>query len=344
MKYYDFRSDTSTLPTPQMIAAISDAELGNDGYREDPTVKRLEEMAAAILGKEESMVVPSGTMGNLIALMTHCNRGDEVIVDTKAHVLLDEINGLETIAQLAPKPVLASKGVIDPEQIRNSIRPPSSTPRTGLVWIENTHNREGGTVVPREAIEAIADSAHRHGVPIHIDGARIFNAATALDLNVAELVKPVDTIMFCLSKGLGCPIGSMLVGSSAFIEKARRIRRVLGGGMRQTGIIASTGIVALSTMIDRLRIDHWHAKQLAVGLRQIPSIALATERVQTNIVRFVWVDQRIDGDHLTRLLRGRGILVDYKGNGNFRMVTHKDINADAVETALRGFGEITQAA
>lgn len=343
MDYYDFRSDTSTLPTPQMMAAVAGAELGNDGYGEDPTTRRLEELAATIFGKEESMVVPSGTMGNLIALMTHCNRGDEVIVDSNAHVLLDEMRGLETVAQLVPRCVPAPKGIIDPEQIDNSVRLSSSTPRTGLVWIENTHNREGGTVVPREAIEAIAHCAHRYTVPIHIDGARIFNAAMALDLNVQELVQPVDSVMFCLSKGLGCPVGSMLLGSSAFIEKARRTRRLLGGGMRQAGIIAGAGLVALSTMVDRLRIDHWHAKQLAAGLREIPSVTLAMETVQTNIVRFVWQDQRIDGDRLTRLLKDRGVLVDYKGNGNFRMVTHKDIDADAVEIALREVTEISEA-
>lgn len=301
-------------------------------------------MAATIFAKEESMLVPSGTMGNLIALMTHCNHGDEVVVDSNAHVLLDEMSGLKTIAQLIPRPVPAPKGIIDPEQVKRSIRPRSNTPGTGLVWIENTHNREGGTVVPPEAIAAIAESAHCHGVPTHIDGARIFNAAIALELDVAELVKPVDTVMFCLSKGLACPIGSMLLGSSAFIEEARRIRRLLGGAMRQAGIIACTGIVALSSMIDRLKIDHWHAKHLAAGLRQMPSVTLATESVQTNIVRFNWLDRRIDGERLTELLRARGILVDHKGSGNCRMVTHKDICADAVQAALRGFREISETA
>ena len=342
MGYHDFRSDTATLPTPQMITAMASSQLGNDGYREDPTVNRLEEMAATILGKEESMIVPSGTMGNLIALMTHCHHGDEVIVDSNAHIFLDEVNGINTVAQLIPRPIPTP--IYEADHIKRNIRLLSNAPKTGLVCIENTHNRAGGTIVPLEAMTAIANSAHHHGVPVHIDGARIFNAAVALDLDVTQLVESADTVMFCLSKGLCCPIGSMLVGPSRFIEKARSIRRLLGGGMRQAGIIASAGIVALSTMIDRLKTDHRHAKRLADALIKMPSITLANETVQTNIVRFVLGPHRVDGNSLTELLRSRGILVDYKGDRHFRMVIHRDIKGESVEAAVSAFKEILETA
>jgi threonine aldolase len=299
-------------------------------------------MAAIIFGKDESMIVPSGTMGNLIALITHCQRGDNVIVDSNAHIFLDEMNGINSVAQLIPRPIPTSS--FDADQIKKNIRMPANASKTGLVCIENTHNRASGMVVPLEVVTMIADSAHYHDVPVHIDGARIFNAAVALGLDVAQLVESVDTVMFCLSKGLCCPIGSMLVGSSRFIEKARNIRRLLGGGMRQAGIIASAGIVALSTTIDHLKADHRHAKRLADGLTEIPSIMLAEENVQTNIVRFELGAHRVDGNSLTELLRRRGILVDYKGDRQFRMVTHRGINGEAVEIALSALKETLEIA
>ncbi len=340
MFYYDFRSDTSTLPTKEMIEAINVAKLGNDGYGEDPTVNELERKSAMLMGKEAAVLVPTGTMGNLVALMTHCNRGEEVILEAASHTLLSEMGGIGSVGQLIPRTIEGNYGIILPEQVEKLIRPKSQkTPQTGLIWIENTHNGAGGTIFPLDIAEKIAEVAHKHDIPIHMDGERVFNAAVALGVDVDKIVKPVDSIMFGLSKGLCCPVGSVLVGSKTFIEKVRIVRKMLGGQMRQAGIIAASGIVALDSMINRLAVDHTNAQRLAQGLSKLSYIKIDLKSVQTNLVRFKLVGQKIEGMELTQMLKKSGILVDYRGGG-FRMVTHKDVNQNAVDKALNLFQEI----
>ena len=340
MFYLDFRSDTSTLPTKEMIEAINTAKLGNDGYGEDPTVNELEKKSAILLGKEAAVLVPSGTMGNLISLMSHCNRGEEVILEATSHTLLNEMGGISSVAQVIPRTIEGNYGVIYPDQVARIIRAKSkTTPQTGLIWIENTHNRAGGTIFPVDVVEAVAEVAHKYDIPIHMDGERVFNAAVALGINVKKITNPVDSIMFGLSKGLCCPVGSVLLGSKTFIEKARKVRHMLGGKMRQAGIIAAPGIVALDSMINRLAIDHANAKRLAQGLSKLSYIQINLKTVQTNILRFNLIGQKIEGMELTQRLKKSGILVDYK-EGNFRMVTHKDVNQNAVDQALDCFREV----
>lgn len=347
MHYLDFRSDTCTMPTKEMLMATTNAKLGNDGYGDDPTVNELEKNAASLMGKEAGLLLPSGTMGNLVALMTHCNRGDEVILEANSHIFISEMGGIGSVAQLVTRTIEGVKGVIQPEQVEKIIRLKSkSMVGTGLISIENTHNGAGGTIFPPDITVGIAEVAHHYNLPLHIDGARIFNAAVALGVNVRELTCSADSVMFCLSKGLACPIGSVLVGSREFIEKARKARHMLGGRMRQAGIIAASGIVALNSMIDRLATDHVNAKKLAQGLGQFSFVQIDLETVQTNIVRFRIGDKKINGTNLTQNLKNRGILIDYGGatyNGiaNFRMVTHKDIETEDVDKVLACIKGIT---
>ncbi|HWI65551.1 MAG TPA: threonine aldolase family protein, partial [Symbiobacteriaceae bacterium] len=253
MKIIDLRSDTVTVPTPEMRRAMFEAEVGDDVYGEDPTVNRLEAEAAALLGKEAGLFVPTGTQGNQIAVISHTNRGDEVIMESESHVFYYEQAGIAVLASCQTRPVPGVNGAMDPARIAAAIRGDNvHYPRTGLVCVENTHNRSGGCILPMENLKAVADVAHRAGVPVHMDGARVFNAAVALGRPIAEVVAPVDSVMFCLSKGLAAPVGSMLVGSKAFIAKARRARKLLGGGMRQAGILAAAGLLSIRTMVDRL--------------------------------------------------------------------------------------------
>lgn len=346
MHYLDFRSDTCTFPTKEMLIATSNAKLGNDGYGDDPTVNELEHISALLMGKEAGLLLPSGTMGNLVTLMVCCNRGDEVILEANSHIFISEMGGIGSVAQLIPRPIEGVKGIIQPEQAEKLVRlKPKNMVKTGLISIENTHNAAGGTIFPPEIIAGIAEVAHYYNIPLHIDGARIFNAAVALGVNVKELTWSADSVIFCLSKGLACPIGSVLVGSLEFIEKARKIRHLLGGRMRQAGIIAASGIVALNSMINRLAIDHVNAKRLAEGLSQFPFIQIDLKTVQTNIVRFKIVDKKINGANFTQKLKNHGILIDNsgvtdKGIENFRMVTHKDIEAEDVDQVLVSVKEI----
>ena len=342
MQYFDFRSDSSTLPTREMIKAISNAKLGNDGYGEDPTVNELEKISAILLGKESAVLVPSGTMGNLIALIAHCNIGEEIIVEATSHVLTSEMGGIGSIAQLTPRTIEGNRGVILSKQVKKLIRPKSktkNTPKTGLVWIENTHNSAGGTIFPLDIAESVAEVAHDYSIPVHMDGERVFNAAVALGVDIKRISEPIDSVMFGLSKGLCCPIGSVLVGSKKFIKKARGIRHMLGGRMRQAGIIAASGIIALNSMINRLSIDHTNSKRLAQGLSKFSYIQIDLKTVQTNLVRFKINGNKINGIELTQRLKNCGILIDYKGDG-FRMVTHKDISRKAVDKALNCFKKV----
>ena len=333
MRAVDFRSDTVTHPTPEMRRAMADAEVGDDVHRDDPTTIRLEEMAADRLGKEAAMFVASGTMGNLVSVLTHAQRGEEIILGDKAHIFRSEATGVSALGGIAFHTVRNDeRGMLDPDDVASAIRPDNvHFPRTAVVALENTHNACGGAVLTPEDTKSVADLAHSHDVPVHIDGARIFNAAVYLETPVAELTKEADSISFCLSKGLSGPIGSLVCGSNEFVERARFWRKMVGGGMRQVGIIAAAGIVALDTMVERLAEDHSNARRLAEGLSRVPGISIDPDRLPTNLVFF----EVTDGDpaKLARKLNERGI----KGGSaqrRWRFATHYGIEPDDIDYAL----------
>lgn len=335
MKIIDLRSDTVTVPTQAMRRAMFEAEVGDDVYGEDPTVIRLEALAASLLGKEAALFVPTGTQGNQVAILTHTNRGEEVIMEAESHVFFYERAGIAALSACQTRPIPGRQGAMDPDMVLAAIRSVDlHFPRTSLVCVENTHNRSGGCILPQENVEAVAEVAHRNGIPVHMDGARVFNAAVASGRPVAELVAPVDSVMFCLSKGLAAPVGSMLVGSRAFIDKARANRKLLGGGMRQAGILAAAGIVALEQMVDRLAEDHEHAKQLGRGLNQIPGLQVDMETVQTNMVMCDIHDERWDAASLSGALKTAGVLANGTAKRRIRLVTHKDVAAADVPEVL----------
>jgi threonine aldolase len=332
-KAIEQRSDTFTLPTPEMRRAIAEAELGDDVFREDPTVNRLEAMAAERLGKEAALLTASGTMSNLVALLSHCQRGDEVLLGSEAHILHFEAVGGAALGGLELRPIPNdSRGCIDPAAIEEAVRLPDiHQPRTGLLCLENTHNRCGGTVLNEADLEAMAQVARRWGFPVHLDGARVFNAAVALGVPAAQLVRPVDSVAFSLCKGLACPVGSVLCGSAEFIQRARRYRKMVGGGMRQAGIIAAAGIVALETMIDRLAEDHENARLLAQGLAAIPGLRLVPPQVDSNMV-FVTLDG-VNSFELTSRLSQAKVLCLAEA-GRVRLVTSYGIELADIEEAL----------
>ncbi|MFW9832032.1 MAG: GntG family PLP-dependent aldolase [Candidatus Thorarchaeota archaeon] len=331
----DFRSDTVTLPTEEMFEAILHAELGDDVYHEDPTVNRLEKLAAEIMGKEAALLVTSGTQANLISLISNTNRGELVILESESHMYWYEVGGISTIAGLLPWPLKSFAGALDPEEVRAAIRPQNiHFPKPALICIEDTHNRHGGTIVMPDQIKAISEIAHNHNLKLYLDGARIFNAAVALNVDVKEFTKHVDNLMFCLSKGLCCPVGSLLVGTHNFIKKARELRKVLGGGMRQAGIIAAPGIVALDSMIGRLREDNLNARRLAEGIAKIDRVHVDLGCVQTNMVYFNIAGLGITADFFISKLKQNGILALALTDNKIRMVTHKDIEKDHVEWTI----------
>ncbi len=342
MKTVDLRSDTVTKPTPEMRKAMYEAEVGDDVMREDPTVRKLEELAADRLGKEAAMLVPSGTMGNLASLLTHCNRGDEVILGDKAHIFHHEQKGASVLGGVAYNPIPNQEdGTLKLEDIENAIQPDDiHVARSRLLALENTQNFCGGVALSPEYIRAASAVAKSHGLSVHMDGARIFNAAVALGVKPSELVAPVDSVMFCISKGLAAPIGSMVVGTREFIEEARRVRKVLGGGMRQAGIIAAAGIVALNTMVDRLAEDHRRARILAEGINEIPGLEVKLETVQTNIVVFRLKRPDMTPTQLAERLAERGVLLFAIGNDTLRAVTHYEISDDDIAYALSAFRAI----
>jgi threonine aldolase len=344
MKIIDLRSDTVTKPTPEMRRAMLEAEVGDDVYGEDPTVNQLEAEAAALLGKEAALFVPTGTQGNQVAILTHTQRGDEVIMEAESHVFYYEVGGIAALSGCQTRPLPGFRGAMDPDQVAAAIRSDNiHFPRTGLVCVENTHNRSGGCILPPENVAAIAEVAHARGVPVHMDGARIFNAAVALGRPAAELVAPVDSVMFCLSKGLAAPVGSMLVGSREFIARARRYRKLLGGGMRQVGVLAAAGLVALRTMIDRLAEDHANARRLAEGLSAIPGLQVEHETVQTNMVMFDILDRRWDAAALSGALSRAGVLCNAVGPRRIRLVTHKDVAGADIPEALDRMERVVKA-
>ena len=331
MKVIDLRSDTITHPTPVMRRAMSEAEVGDDVYMEDPTVRRLEHMAAEAVGKEAALFVTSGTMGNLVSVLTQTQRGDRVVVGSEAHIYYYEGDGERRLAGVDLVPVPNDeRGRLDPALVKEALEAPG--PPATLVCLENTHNRCGGAALAAGETAAVAELARSHGARVHLDGARIFNAAVALGVPAAELAAPVDSVTFCFSKGLSAPVGSILNGSADFIARARQVRRMVGGGMRQAGVIAAAGVVALERMIERLSEDHENARLLAAELATLPGIGLDPASVQTNIVAF-----DLDGweppDFLAAL-KDVGVLAVPFGPHRIRMVTHNDVSREDVEAAL----------
>jgi threonine aldolase len=332
-KIIDLRSDTVTLPTDEMLDAIKQAKLGDDVYGEDPTVNRLQEMAAEKMGKEAALLVPSGTQANLTSVMSNCQRGDLVLLEAESHLYWYEVGGIAAIAGLLPWPIKATKATFEPHQIESALRPENiHYPVPSLICIENTHNRYGGKIVTPRELEAINKVARKHSLKVYMDGARIFNAAVALNVDVKELSRHVDNLMFCLSKGLSCPVGSIIVGNRNFIEKARKNRKILGGGMRQAGIIAAPGIIALEKMIDRLKIDHQNARLLGEKLTKISKVHVDLKNVQTNMVTFD-LDPSIDCDDFLKKLKEKGILALAQAKNRVRIVTHRGIEREHIETA-----------
>jgi len=332
----NLRSDTQTLPTDEMLAAISSAPLGDDTYDEDPTVQKLEAMAASILGKEAALLVISGHMGNLASLMAHATPGDEIILDPESHIFYYEAGSMANIAGLMPMPVRAPGGMMDPAELKAAIRSKNlHYPAPRVLCLENTHNRSGGRVMPLGLHDELCSIAHERGMSVHLDGARIFNAAVQQAIPAADLVANADSIMFCLSKGLSCPLGSMIVGSKEFIHRADSCRKRLGGGMRQAGVIAACGIVALETMIDRLADDHKNARLLAEGLQDVPGLKIDMSTVETNMV---YVDHTASGLSTGEMLarwRRAGVLGGGRPPHHVRLVTNRHHNADTVVDAVK---------
>jgi threonine aldolase len=338
----DLRSDTLTLPTPAMREAMARADVGDDVWEEDPTVQRLEAMAAARMGKESGLFVASGTMGNLVSVVAQTAAGQEIVVDADSHIFNYEAAGAARLGGVQTHPVKTARGFLTPDQLRAAIRPPNiHIPVTGLVAIENTHNRHGGTLCLPEAIAAVAAVAHEAGVRVHLDGARLFNAAVAVKRPAADFARDVDSVTFCLSKGLAAPVGSVVCGTREFIGRARRIRKLVGGGMRQVGVLAAAGIVALEQMVDRLAEDHAHARRLAEGVAGLPGTRVDLASVQTNIV-IVALERAGGADELVRGCAARKIKVHAIGPTSVRCVTHKDVDAEDIERALQAFTEITR--
>ena len=338
----DLRSDTVTLPTQTMREAIFHAELGDDVFGEDLTTNRLEKIAAERMGKEAAMMVASGTMGNLVSVLTHCRRGEEVILGDWAHMFLYEAGSMSAVGGIHPHTVANQPdGTLRLEDIMAAIRGNNvHFPRTRLICLENTHNRCYGSALTPRYMKSVAKLAGERDLRVHLDGARIFNAAIALGVNVTELTCHADSVSFCLSKGLSSPVGSLICGSSQFIAEARRNRKVLGGGMRQSGIIAAAGITALEQMVDRLAEDHENAKRLAEGIARIPGLSIELNRIQTNIVYFDMADEQFDAETLVRQLADRGIKILQVGPRRIRAVTHYGISDEDIDLALAAMSEV----
>ena len=338
----DLRSDTVTRPTPAMRRAMAEAEVGDDVYGEDPTVNRLQERAAEIFEREAALFVPTGSMGNLLAIKTWTRPGMEVICDQRAHIYHYEMAAISAIAGCLPSTVSAPDGILTWELIEPLIRPKIYyRAQTGLIELESSHNMHGGTVYPPEVAEDICDRAHHAGIPVHLDGARIFNAATALRRSVAEITRKFDSVMFCLSKALGAPVGSMLVGSRDFIDKARIGRKLLGGGMRQAGVLAAAGLVALEETPKRLHCDHENARHLASGLSKINGISLDPNKVVTNIVIFDVKGTGLTAEAISSALAKQKILCGPTGKFSIRMVTHFDVDRSGIDRALAAMRQIS---
>lgn len=336
----DLRSDTVTRPSPEMYQAMAEAPLGDDVLGDEPTVAKLEELSAAKTGKEAALFVPSGTMGNQIAMAVHCDRGDAVLIEEEAHMVYYEVGGPGVISNVVTWTLPSDKGVMDPALVESKVLKRNlHTPGTSLLCLENTHNRGGGTIIPLATMAAYREIGERHGMKVHLDGARVFNAAVGLGVDVKEIVKHVDTVSFCLSKALRSPVGSVLCGSKAFIEDAKIWRKRLGGGMRQAGILAACGIVSLNQMVDRLADDHRRARSLAQSLSELPGLTIDWDRVQTNMVLVVtetpaaeWVDK----------LHELGIWCFSVAPNRLRLVLHADVDDTGIERAVEAFSSLAK--
>ena len=337
----DLRSDTLTRPTEAMLESMREATLGDDSRDGDATVQKLEALAAERTGKEAGAFMPSGTMTNLVAMLTHGGRGGEVLLEDGSHTLNAELGGIATLAGLFYKGIPGRRGAMDLDQLREAIRPTTRNQMgTALVWMENTHNRSGGSVLPLAYMEAVSNIAREKGVPVHLDGARIFNAATALKVQPSEVAKYADSACFCVSKGLSAPVGSILCGTGEFIERARAYRRMVGGNMRQAGPVAAAGIVALETMVDRLAEDHATAKRLATGLNRIDPTLVDPQEVDSNLVR---VEVKKSGRRAAQWsadLKQKGIVVAPCDTYSLRFVTHRHISPQDIDATVGAFASV----
>ncbi len=337
----DLRSDVKTLPTDLMRRAIFEAELGDDVAGEDPTVNALEARAAELMGKDAALLVTSGTQGNLVSMLAHTQPGQKIILEQDAHMFYYESGGLARLAGLMAHPLRGHYGALDPDDVEAAIWPPSvHSPSTGLVALENTHNRAGGTCLSVEQTAAVCEVAHRHGVPVHIDGARIFNAAVALGVEARELAAPADSITFCLSKSLGAPVGSLVCGDTDFINRARQFRKILGGGMRQAGIIAAAGLVALEYELPRLPEDHEKARRVAAALNDLPGVKLDMATVQTNMVLFELRRDDMTAPEFCQRLADYEIKAAAQSEVRVRFVTHRDISFDETDKVCAALREV----
>jgi threonine aldolase len=338
--YSDFRSDTVTRPTDKMRQSMAEAVVGDDVLGDDPTVQKLETLAADIIGKEAALFVPSGTMGNSIAIKAWTNPLEEAVVEAKSHIYNMESTHMTFISGVTPRVLSSKRGALDADEVEMNIRKPSVyVPATSLICLENTHNNWGGAVVPLDKVKAVRRVADRHGVKVHMDGARIFNAAIAAGVPAREFAAQADSIMFCLSKGLSAPVGSLLAGPRAFIDYGRRLRKALGGGMRQVGVLAAPGIIALTEMRDRLKDDHDRAKRLASAIAELPGITLNPADVQTNIIIFGFNHPRYSVPAFLEELRNKGVWA-MAATGGIRFVTHKDVGDDDVDRAIATFKQL----
>ncbi|MET4385038.1 threonine aldolase [Bradyrhizobium sp. F1.4.3] len=335
--YIDLRSDTVTRPTELMLERMQRAPLGDDGREGDPTVRELEARSAELTGKEAGLFVPSGTMGNLLALLAHAEPGAAIVADRGAHLLNSEIGSVTRIAGLVPKPVPGHRGALDETALAEVIRTSGASGRPGLIAMETTHNGAGGAVLPLAHMAQIHALAQANGIAVHLDGARLFNASVALGVPAARVAEHADSVMFCVSKGLSAPVGSLLCGSGEFIAKARGLRKLVGGTMRQAGIVAAAGLVALETMIERLRDDHAVAKQLAGALTWLDPALADPDHVQTNILRIDVSASRRDAAAWAEGMKQQGILVQASGAGQLRLVTHRHIDEGAVDRTIAAF-------
>jgi len=337
----DLRSDTVTKPSEAMREAMARAPVGDDVYGEDPTVNRLQEMGAERLGKQAALFVPSGIMANQLSLRAHTQPGDEVIIDAQAHIVRYEHGAAAALNGLQLQMLPGARGILTPEQVENAIRPRDPyNPRTALICLENTHNSGGGSVYPLATIERVRKIALDHGIPMHLDGARLFNAVTASGVPAAEYARHFETVSFCLSKGLGAPVGSLIVSDRRTIDKLRRWRRMFGGGMRQAGILAAAGIYALEHNTARLKEDHANARRLATLLQSVPGVSLDAAAVETNIVIFEVTLSGRTPQQIVDALRTQGVLINPLGGHAFRAVTHLDVTATDIDVAGEVFRSV----
>ncbi|MDD5542686.1 MAG: low-specificity L-threonine aldolase [Acidobacteriia bacterium] len=342
-EWIDLRSDTVTRPTPEMREAMMKAEVGDDVYMEDPTVNHLQERAAEIFGREAALFVPSGTMGNQIAVKSHTHHGQEVILEEAGHIFNYELATMSAFSGVMPRPIAGHDGVITWNEIKTRIRPKIYyLSHTGLVALENTHNMAGGSVFPQAVADEVCDRAHESGIPVHLDGARIFNASIATGKSVVELTQKFDSVMFCLSKGLGAPVGSLLLGSRELIERARVYRKAMGGGMRQVGVLAAAGLVALEKHPAKLHEDHANAKHLAKALAEMPGIQMDPSKVQTNILVFDISGTGQDTSSFSQALRKHRVLANGINPTHMRMVTHYDVHRDDIEKTIQAIHSILE--